>query len=126
MVLVAAPDHPLARQPASAEPALRAQRWLLREPGSGTRESVDNVVLPHLGGFDETLQLGSTEAIKQAAAAGLGIACLSRCAVEDLCALGRLVELDTTLPPLHRRLYRVRHRGKRFSPALAALLDETP
>ena len=126
MVLVAAADHPLARRSASPETLLRAQRWLLREPGSGTRESVDSMLLPYLGGFADTLQLGSTEAIKQAVAAGLGITCLSRCAVQDLCALGRLVELHTTLPPLQRWLYQVRHRSKRFSPALAALLDEIP
>ena len=126
MVLVAAPEHPLALRRTSTPAMLSAQRWLLREPGSGTRESVEHALLPHLGGFGDALQLGSTEAIKQAAAAGLGVACLSRCAVQDLCALGRLVELDTALPPLQRWLYRVRHRGKRFSPALATLLEERP
>jgi DNA-binding transcriptional LysR family regulator len=124
MVLVAAPGHPLARRRTALAPAtLRGQRWLLREPGSGTRESVDNALLPHLGGFASTMQLGSTEAIKQAAAEGLGIACLSHCAVQEPIALGRLVELRTTLPRLLRQLYVVRHRGKRFSPALAALLE---
>lgn len=123
LVFVVAARHPLAQLP---EPCglelLRQQRWLLRESGSGTREAVDNVLLPHLGNFDQALQLGSTEAIKQAAAAGLGIACLSRSAVQDLLALGRLHLLQTTLPALHRQLYRIRHRSKQFSPALALLL----
>ncbi len=44
------------------------------EPGSGTREAVEQALLPHLRGFAQTLQLGNTEAIKQAAIAGLGLA----------------------------------------------------
>ncbi|HBK46955.1 MAG TPA: LysR family transcriptional regulator [Xanthomonadaceae bacterium] len=123
MVLVAAPGHPCARGGACDPALLRAQRWLLREPGSGTRESVDNALLPHLGGFGASMQLGSTEAIKQAACVGLGITCLSLCAVRDQLALGSLQVLETTLPALSRPLYRVQHRSKRFSPALARLLE---
>jgi DNA-binding transcriptional LysR family regulator len=55
--------------------------------------------LPHLRGFAQTLQLGNTEAIKQAAIAGLGLACLSRHALEEPLALGRLRVLETPLPP---------------------------
>lgn len=122
--LVCAPDHPLARLPDGCDRAqLRAACWLLREPGSGTREAVEQALLPHLDGFAQSLQLGSSEAIKQAAAVGLGVTCLSASAVADLVALGRLVVLRTDLPPLRRTLYRVRQRGKRESAALAALLD---
>lgn len=64
------------------------------------------------------MQLGSTEAIKQTAAEGLGVACLSLCAVKDLLALGRLVMLDTTLPRILRRFYLVHHRQKRFTASL--------
>lgn len=125
LVIVAAPDHPLAkRRRRCGVEDLRRQRWLLREGGSGTREAVDSALLPHLGGYATATRLGSTEAIKQAAAAGLGIACLSLCAVRDLLQLGRLALLRTELPALSRPLYRIRHRDKRFSPALARLLDE--
>jgi DNA-binding transcriptional LysR family regulator len=109
--------------PAHMEIAALAQtRWLLREPGSGTREAVEQALLPHLHHFARAMQLGSTEAIKQAAAAGLGLACLSRHAVADLIALGTLVIVDTPLPPMSRQLWVVRHPGKRVPPALWALL----
>ncbi len=109
--------------PARMEIAALAQaRWLLREPGSGTREAVEQALLPHLHHFARAMQLGSTEAIKQAAAAGLGLACLSRHAVADLIALGTLVIVDTPLPPMSRQLWVVRHPGKRVPPALWALL----
>ncbi|MGH8038191.1 MAG: LysR family transcriptional regulator [Stenotrophomonas sp.] len=103
-------------------PVLAGARWLLREPGSGTREAVEQGLLPHLHHFARSMQLGSTEAIKQAAAAGLGIACLSRLAVADLVALGSLRILDTPLPPLSRQLWVVRHPGKRIPLPLAELL----
>lgn len=101
---------------------LRGACWLLREPGSGTREAAEQALLPHLHGFSEVLQLGGTEAIKQGAVAGLGLACLSRHAVADLVALGRLHELSTPLPPLRRQLWLVRHPGKRVAASLRRLL----
>lgn len=118
LVIVASPAH--ASVPADAQArvplkALRQARWLLREEGSGTREAVEQALLPHLHHLQVELQPGSTEAIKQAAAEGLGLACLSLCAVQDLVTLGRLVVLRTTLPRLARRFYRVQHGQKRFS-----------
>jgi DNA-binding transcriptional LysR family regulator len=122
LVIVCAPTHPLARigpKRSVRIAELRGEIWLLREPGSGTREAVEQTLLPHLQRLHEGMQFGSTEAIKQAAAEGLGLTCLSRCAVEDLITLGRLVSLKTTLPRLVRRFYLIRHRRKRMTPALA-------
>ena len=102
--------------------ALRSARWLLREPGSGTREAVEQGLLPHLHQFADSMQLGSTEAIKQAAAAGLGLACLSRHAVADLLALGRLQVVHTGLPPLSRQLWQVQHPHRPLPTALDTLL----
>ncbi|RZL90176.1 MAG: LysR family transcriptional regulator [Variovorax sp.] len=117
LVIVCAPTHPLAQGAGQRVPlkALRQTRWLLREPGSGTRESMEQVLLSHLHHLEGEMLPGSTEAIKQAAAEGLGLACLSHCAVEDFLTLKRLVVLETTLPRLKRRLYLIHHRRKRFS-----------
>ena len=124
LVIVFGERHPRAaalRAGAGLE-ALRQACWLLREPGSGTREAAEHALLPHLHGFAEVLQLGGTEAIKQGAVAGLGLACLSRHAVADLVALGKLQVLDSPLPPLRRRLWLVRHPGKRVPASLRQLL----
>lgn len=118
LVIVAAPTHALVQEGVQARvplKALRQARWLLREPGSGTREAVEHVLLPHLHHLYGDMQPGSTEAIKQATAEGLGLACLSLCAVQDLVTLGRLVVLRTTLPRLTRRFYLVHHQKKRLS-----------
>ncbi len=131
LVLVCAPSHALVRDNLAARigvKSLRSQRWLLRELGSGTREAVEHALLPHLHQWVQPMQLGSTEAIKQAAAEGLGITCLSLCAVHDLLTLQRLVIVNTTLPRLTRRLYLIRHRQKRFSVGLERFIAhcETP
>ena len=121
LVIVCAPSHPLVRDDLAARvglKALRQQRWLLREPGSGTREAVEHALLSHLHQWEHPMQLGSTEAIKHAAAEGLGLTCLSRCAVEDLLTLRRLVLVNTTLPRLTRRFYLIQHRQKQFSASL--------
>ncbi len=76
------------------------------------------LLLPHLYQWVQPMQLGSTEAIKQAAAEGLGLSCLSLCTVQDLLTLRRLVVIDTTLPRLARRFYLIHHRRKQFSPSL--------
>ena len=125
LVIVAAPTHALVQEGVQARvplKALRQARWLLREPGSGTREAVEHVLLPHLHHLNGDMQPGSTEAIKQATAEGLGLACLSLCAVQDLVTLGRLVVLRTTLPRLTRRFYLVHHQKKRLSGNLQRLV----
>lgn len=118
LVIVAAPGHPVLAAAASGRigvAALREQAWLLREPGSGTREVVEQALLPHLKRLNEGLRFGGTEAIKRAAAHGLGLACLSVAAVGDWLAQGRLVQLPTTLPRIVRPLWLVQHRSKALS-----------
>ena len=121
LVVVAAPQHPLARA-ARRRPLTIAQLaggpWLLREEGSGTREAVDRALLPHFASFGEARILGSSEAIKNAAAFGLGVSCLSHWVVADVVQARRLVVLDTRLPPLERRLSIIRHREKTLSAGL--------
>ncbi len=126
LVIVCAPSHPLLRGDAGTRlnvAALRQAAWLLREPGSGTREAVEQALQPHLHQLLEGLNFGGTEAIKQAAVEGLGFTCLSLFAVQDLVALGRLVRVQTTLPRLVRRFWLIHHRRKQFSRSLAAFID---
>jgi DNA-binding transcriptional LysR family regulator len=125
LVVVAAPAHPLARlakrRPLTID-QLAAGPWLLREQGSGTREAVDLALLPHIDSFGEARILGSSEAIKNAAAVGLGVSCLSRWVVDDLVRAKRLAILHTRLPPLRRRLSVVWHREKTLSAGLSAFI----
>jgi len=126
LAIVCAPSHPLLRGDPARRlnvAALRHASWLLREPGSGTREAVEQALQPHLHQLDEGLRFGGTEAIKQAAVEGLGFTCLSLFAVQDLVTLGRLVRVRTTLPRLVRPFWLLRHRRKQFSKSLAGFVD---
>ncbi|WP_256081648.1 LysR family transcriptional regulator [Massilia sp. YIM B04103] len=126
LIIVCAPRHPITRRLRDGKApvtALEQAGWLLREAGSGTADAVDSLLLPHLHHLRAAAQFGNSEAIKHAAAAGLGLACLPRLVVADLLALGRLVELHADLPPLRRQFYLIRQRGKSLSRSLEAVLD---
>ncbi len=127
LLIVASPDCPFARAAHDGHRVpvrdLREAVWLLREPGSGTRESTDQALLPQLRSYRRSIELGSLEAIKQAAASDLGLACLSPWVVDDFIATGRLVVLPTTLPRLTRQCHLVLHRDKQATPALSAFID---
>jgi len=127
LVVVAAPDHELARVACCAPldlTTLRDAPWLLREHGSGTRETVEQALMPHLNFLNGTMYLGSSEAIKNCVAAGLGISCLSRILVEDMLGDGRLCLLPTCLPLMTRKLSVVHRPERIFSPALRAFLAQ--
>lgn len=122
MVVVGAPLKRGERAARLSLPALREAVWVVREAGSGTREATDQALLPHLRGFRRSIELGTNEAIKQAVAAGLGFACLSRRVVQPMVATGLLREVGTTLPRIQRQWHWVVHRDKQPTPALNALL----
>lgn len=122
LVVVCAPDSPLAGHEVSLD-ELRSARWLLREPGSGTRETVENLLLPHLQHFDQTMVLGSSEAIRAAAIAGLGLTCIPGRLVRDALERGHLVAVRSPLPPMQRTLFIVHHQKKTFSHALSRFIQ---
>jgi len=121
LVVVAAPHHLLAGRRVGLRD-LRNAPWVLREPGSGTREASDRWLLESLGHVNVEFELGSTEAIKRFVAASSGVACLSRHAVSQALELGWLVELQTRLPKALRRLSMVTHRQKQLGAATAAFV----
>ncbi len=126
LVIVCAKTHPILQgdpQRSISLNDLKSALWLLREQGSGTQETVEHVLLPHLHQLRPAVELSNSEAIKHAAAAGLGLACLSRVIVEQQLASGELVELNTPLPRLSRRFFLIYHRNKTLSPQLHAFLN---
>jgi DNA-binding transcriptional LysR family regulator len=121
LVVVAAAGHPMAGR--RVERAwLRAAPWILREPGSGTREAADRWLVPGLGRLRIEMELGSNEAVKRAVAAGQGVGLLSVHAVEEAVAAGVLTRLQTPLPRMHRSLAIVTHRERQPGRALAGFL----
>ena len=79
ILLITAPDDPLARRRSVPVAELGTRAWLLREPGSGTRAMTEDFLERHEL-TPRLLTLGSNGAIKQAARAGLGVSLQSRAA----------------------------------------------
>lgn len=105
MVLIASPEHPLVRLEArKLKSALQREIFLVREPGSGTREVVAAALAKHHIVPREAIEIGSTEAIKQMVASGFGIAIVSAIAAADQIALGRIVVLRPRGFNVHRTL----------------------
>ncbi len=92
IICITAPGDPLAGGARLEVADLSECVWLLREPGSGTRELNERFLVDR-GVHPRTLELGSNGAIKQAAAAGLGVSLVSRGAAEAELESGRLSEI---------------------------------
>lgn len=95
LVVVVAPGHPWTRRGSVALDALVATPLVLREPGSGTRDSLDSALV-ELGYEPATsaLELGSTSAVRAAVMSGRSPAVLSGRAVAADLAAGSLVKID--------------------------------
>jgi len=122
-VIIAAPDHPLARTSGLTISALCGETFLLREAGSGTRTLVRQLLAD--GGLDPAsgMEFGSNETIKQAVMAGMGIALISAHTVAVELEDRRLGVLDVEGLPIVRQWFVVKRREKRLLPAARALWD---
>jgi DNA-binding transcriptional LysR family regulator len=126
LLLVAAPGHAVFRGDTQKDippERLANSNWLLRERGSGTREALEHIMLPHLSRLKSCLEFNSHEAIKQAAAQGLGIACLSPLVVADMLQSGRLVKLRTAFGSFRRRFNLLVHHQKQITPGMQSFIN---
>lgn len=112
LVIFSAREHPLARLPRVTPADLTDAHWILREPGSGTREVFDNAISEHLPSLKVRLELGHTEAIRRAVEAGIGIGCASRMTLQESLAQGLTSVLPTPFLDLRRSFFILRHRNK--------------
>ncbi len=128
LVVIAMPAHSvICEQPVSLQ-RLLAEPFVCREPTSGTREIIDAAFQERGMERNIAIELGSTEAIKQAVIAGLGLAVVSVATVSSEVALGNLAVLDVSELAIQRPLKQLTVSGRPASPALVAfqaLLDDT-
>jgi DNA-binding transcriptional LysR family regulator len=118
MVAIAARGHPLLAQTPLPARALAQTAFILREKGSGTRDVIEAALAEAGVRIEPTMSLGSTEAVKNAVAAGLGVAIVSRLAVELELSAGHLALLELSDLRIRRALHLVRLKSKRAFPAV--------
>ncbi len=116
LMMIAPRSHPLAKRRNISLQQLSAERFILRERGSGTRMAVDAHFRKSRFSPSLRLELGSNEAIKQAVAGGLGIAVLSRHALNDRLDDDVVAVLDIEGFPLASQWHVVYPKGKQLSP----------
>ncbi len=123
LALFCAPDHPFATQRVLTDDDLLAAKWVVREPGSGTRQAFDRAMTGLLSNLRIQLELQHTEGIKRAVEANLGIGCLSRITLEEAFRRGSLVPLEAPDRNWQRNFYFVLHKQKYKSPGIDSWLD---
>ncbi len=122
MCVIAPPNHPLAEQDSVSLLDLEQSIWLLREPGSGSRELFLTAIAPRLEYWQESFQLNTTEALVNSVSAGLGLACLSKLSAQPAINDGRVKQLHIPLD-MKRRFWILVHKEKYQSPLLKRFID---
>ena len=118
LVVFAAPNHPLSTSTALSDQDLLTLPWIVREPGSGTRQAFDRAMQGILTDLHIGMELQHTEGIKRAVEAGLGVGCLSQICVAEAFKRGSLVPLPVPGRDFRREWYLITHRDKFHSAAL--------
>ncbi|MGH7308975.1 MAG: selenium metabolism-associated LysR family transcriptional regulator [Candidatus Rokuibacteriota bacterium] len=126
IVIVVPPEHAWARRRSVRLADIRTEPLVLRERGSGTRQALERALAEagsDLSGFRVAGEMGSTQAVKQAVRAGIGVTLVSSLAVEDECRAGLLVRVRVEDLDLRRSFHVVTHRDRSRSPLAQAFLE---
>ena len=120
---IAHPDHPLTRERQVPLEQFAAEGFLMREPGSGTRLTTERLLAARGIKANTYMELGSSEAIKQAVMAGLGVSVQSMSSMSLELEVGRIVMLDVEGFPLRGMWHAVHLQGKHLSLTAATFLN---
>jgi DNA-binding transcriptional LysR family regulator len=119
-VIVAAPGHPLAGKKRIAMSRLLREPFVVREKGSDTWHSMEEAFGDHIDKLNIAMEIKSTETIKQAVIAGMGVSFLSAHTLSMELQAGTLTVLDVQGFPLMLNWYVVHRKNKRLPPVAQA------
>lgn len=123
LVVAAPPKHPLSKEKKIPIKALANERFLMREKGSGIRMSVEDKLAENGIELDPYMELGSTESIKQAVMAGLGISVIPKQAIRIETKYRHMDILDVDGFPLTRDWYIAKIQDKNLLPPANAFVE---
>ncbi len=122
-VIVAPAGHPLSLMKRITISDIVKEPMIVRETGSGTRNAMEGFFRDWSAEPRVGIEMSSNEAIKQAVIAGLGISFISQHTLGSEVSTGKLVVLRVEGMPVMRHWFLVRHKSKKFTPAMEALWD---
>jgi DNA-binding transcriptional LysR family regulator len=125
IIVVVGAEHPWATRRSVSMDELKVEPMILRERGSGSRETFERALEEvglDLGAFRIVGEIASTQAIKQAVRAGVGISLISRRAVQDECRARLLCCVSIRDLTISRAFHLVTHRDRSRSPLAQAFL----
>lgn len=123
LVMVAAPEHPLASAQSVTPEDLEGVTVLLTEKGCAYRRVFERALAASGVRPEVAAEFTSSEAVKRCAEAGMGVAVLAGVSVAAEIEVGTLCALRWEGPRLRTKTYMVRHRERWVSPALGAIMD---
>jgi len=123
MVLAVAQGHPWSRRKSIEVSDLRTEDFVSREHGSGTLDAIQQLLTQGRSTYDVLnirMELGSTQAVKEALMAGLGFSILSRVSIRRELADGTLVEVPVRGLKMDRAFHQVFHSRRPLHPIAQA------
>lgn len=123
LVVIAPPQNPLVKQSAISLQRLAEEDFLMREVGSGTRLATERCFAARNLEIKIKMELGNSEAIKQAVIAGLGLSVLSEHTLIQELATGAIKVLDVEDFPMVRHWYAVHLSEKKMSLVATTFLE---
>lgn len=121
IIVISPPHYPFQIQ--KKRPTLKdllKEPWIIREEGSGTQMTVEKA-LKRIGmslkQFNVVMEMGSTLSVKEGVKARLGLAFISKRAVQEELEGNLLSQIEINgIEPISRQIYIVSHRGRTISP----------
>lgn len=127
MVLAVPKEHPWSSRKMVRLADLRSERFISREHGSGTLDAIHELLAQSGKSAAEllhiTMELGSTEAVKQALLAGFGFSILSRISINHELDDGRIIAVPIRGLKMERAFYEVQHSRRPFHPIAQAFRE---
>ena len=123
LVLIASPKHPISQKSIITVADLQGLKFIVREAGSGTRFIFENAMQAAGISWEIAGWYHTTETIKQAVRANLGLAVVPQISIEEDLKMGWIIPLDVQGIKLTRNFNFIYHKQKFFTPAMDHLIS---
>ena len=123
LVIIAVPNHPLARKKNLKPEDLEGQNFIMHEKGSAPRRAIDEFIRKNGISIGIPLELSSNRAIKRAVEERAGIALISRKVATEEIRAKRLKAINLADPSMTRKFFLIHHKDKYISESLRRMMN---